>query len=132
MHVCHRRPAVFPLAVLVSLVFATEVLREVVRWKQIFHSLCYGWMCWCLILWICRPWVIYRALVLDSQWWQGLYVARREKYNLNEPLLEVWGALRPTPASTLAVCLTDLEDDVVPIIPFGQLTLRTDHYFPGG
>jgi len=39
----YRRPAVFPLAILVSLVFATEIIREVVRWRQNFHDLCYGW-----------------------------------------------------------------------------------------
>lgn len=131
--ITRRRPAVFPVAILMSLVFATQILGESLTYNHSHLPIaCSLWMSWCFLLYLAFPWVIYRALVLDSLWWQGLYVGSKKKYNLNEPLLDVWGALRAAPASTLAVCMTDLEDDVVPIIPFGQICLRTDQYFPGG
>ena len=151
-----RRPAVLPIALLMSAVFATLVLREALL---VAHSFlpgpCLLWTTWSLFLWALFPFVVYHALVMDSQWWQGLYHDPRGwAGNLNTPLLDVWGdGLLEAPASELASLMYQLEttpvgassslrtsqpptlaltQERVPIIPFGQIVLRTDLKYRSG
>jgi serine/threonine protein kinase len=151
-----RRPAVLPIALLMSAVFATLVLREALL---VAHSFlpgpCLLWTTWSLLLWALFPFVVYHALVIDSQWWQGLYHDPRGwAGNLNTPLLDVWGdGLLEAPASELASLMYQLEttpagassslppsqpptlaltQERVPIIPFGQILLRTDLKYRSG
>jgi hypothetical protein len=108
-----RRPAVLPLAALMALVFATLVLREALLAANSFlPGPCLAWSVWSLCLWACFPLVVYRCLVIDSQWWQGLYHDRWgwAGGNLNAPLLDVWGeGLLEAPASELASLMHQLE-----------------------
>ncbi len=166
-----RRPAVLPIALLMSAVFATLVIREALLVGQSFlPGPCVLWTAWSLLLWACFPFVVYHALVIDSQWWQGLYHDPRGwAGNLNTPLLDVWGeGLLEAPASELASLMYQLEtagggtsrggcsapttlpvtsssssstavessvtppQERVPIIPFGQLQLRTDLKYRSG
>lgn len=108
-----RRPAVLPLAALMALVFATLVLREALLAANSFlPGPCLAWSIWSLTLWACFPLVVYHCLVIDSQWWQGLY---HDPWgwaggNLNAPLLDVWGeGLLEAPASELASLMHQLE-----------------------
>lgn len=75
------------------------------------------------------PILIFRAIYQDSLFWQGLFV--RGTDNLNEPLLGMWDMGRET-MDIVAQSITDLEKQIVPIIPFGMLFLDTSHYFSGG
>ncbi|GAB5035938.1 5-nucleotidase [Nannochloropsis oceanica] len=151
-----RRPAVLPIALLMSAVFATLVLREALLVAHCFlPGPCLLWTTWSLLLWAIYPFVVYRALVMDSQWWQGLYHDPHGwAGNLNTPLLDVWGdGLLEAPASELASLMYQLETtpegassstppptppvlaltrERVPIIPFGQIFLRTDLKYRSG
>lgn len=122
-----------PVSILMLAVFTTQIVREALLHQHDFQGdECWAWSSWSLLLWALFPWVVYCSLVMDSQYWQGLY-SDPEAANLNTPLLGVWGALPETPASTLASCICDLEaGEMVPIIPFSQLKLRTDVKFSSG
>lgn len=113
-----RRPAVLPLAALMALVFATLVLREALLAANSFlPGPCLAWSVWSLALWAGFPLVVYHCLVIDSQWWQGLYHDRWgwAGGNLNAPLLDVWGeGLLEAPASELASLMHQLETGTTP------------------
>ncbi|TFJ85684.1 hypothetical protein NSK_003192 [Nannochloropsis salina CCMP1776] len=172
MKVLPRRPAVLPVALFMSAVFAALVLREALLAAHSFlPGPCLLWSAWSLLLWACFPWVVYHALVADTRWWQGLYQNPRGwAGNLNTPLLDVWSdGLLDVPASELATLMHQLETEPgaglpapvhnpsspasspsprpsppadagpalvasgrVPIVPFGQLRLRTDLRYRSG
>jgi hypothetical protein len=62
---------------------------------------------------------------------QGLYSNPRVG-NLNAPLLGMWDVLPPNPAMTLATLISDMEESSLPVIPFGQLRLLTQHKYASG
>ena len=79
------------------------------------------------------PFVILRAFIEDSRFWQGRYSGPGgcDTLNLNAPLLGIWEMGRITIGMMVdTVCA--LEREVVPIIPFGNLALDISKFFSGG
>eukprot|EP01038_Epipyxis_sp_PR26KG_P004245 gene4245-6024_t len=61
--------------------------------------------------------------------WQGLYEDSRN--NLNQPLLGIWSMNRST-VLCVTETITQLQQQVVKIVPFSKLVVDTSHYFSGG
>lgn len=75
-----------------------------------------------LLLDLIQPFVMFRALQQDSLYWQGLY--DRTPNAINSPLLGIWDLGRET-IGMVTESITDLEQKIVKIIPYGAITLDT-------
>ena len=139
----HRRPAILPVALLMSILLSIHIIDDILHLttsSPVVSILS-------LSVWFIYPWVIYMALSIDSDWWQGMHPTSHSwaligSGNLNEPLLESsWGTLLRSSSSTLASMVSDLEVNdhagnssmMCPVVvPFGQIRLRTDIKFRSG
>lgn len=124
----HRRPALILMSRYYSFVFSLMLSATLILLFQGDHSGCAVNVLLGLGE-LMMPLLIFRTIYHDSLFWQGLFV--RGTANLNEPLLGMWDMGRDT-MDIVAQSISDLEQEIVPIIPFGMLLLDTSHYFSGG
>eukprot|EP00601_Ochromonadales_sp_CCMP2298_P000303 CAMPEP_0173174692 /NCGR_PEP_ID=MMETSP1141-20130122/3490_1 /TAXON_ID=483371 /ORGANISM="non described non described, Strain CCMP2298" /LENGTH=413 /DNA_ID=CAMNT_0014096837 /DNA_START=99 /DNA_END=1337 /DNA_ORIENTATION=- len=74
-----------------------------------------------------QPLAIYKTLLIDSQYWQGLGP------EAGNPLTETWDSLEMGTAATLAENLEAFDRSKLPILHFGLIQFDTDlKYVPGG
>ncbi|CAM9326100.1 unnamed protein product, partial [Ectocarpus fasciculatus] len=124
----HRRPALILLARYYSLVYLFMISATFILYYRGDTSGC-AVNALLGLGELFMPLLVFRTIYHDSLFWQGLFV--RGTANLNEPLLGMWDMGRDT-MDIVAQSISDLEREIVPIIPFGQLFLDTSHYFSGG
>ena len=124
----HRRPALILLSRYYSIVFLLMLSATVILFVKSDTSGCAVNSLLSLGE-LLIPLLIYRTIYHDSLFWQGLFV--RGTANLNEPLLGMWDMGRET-MDLVAHSISELEQEIVPIIPFGKLFVDTSRFFSGG
>jgi hypothetical protein len=124
----HRRPALISLARFYAIVYLLMLTATLILY---FNSETSGCAVNGLLSLgeIMIPLLVYRTIYHDSLFWQGLFV--RGTDNLNDPLIGMWDLDRET-VTVVAQSISDLEKEIVPIIPFGMLFLDTSYFFSGG
>lgn len=126
----HKRPPLLSYAKKSTFVLLIFITVYILLLRDFDRSSCAVQFCFAAVD-ILQPFAALRALREDSMFWQGLY-ENATISNLNQPLLGIW-SLESTTVSVVTESICQLERKVVPIIPFGAISIDTSkQYFSGG
>ena len=127
----HRRPAAVQYGRYMSI--TTSMLTAINLYVAI--SLDSMSVCICMTISSCveflLPIIILRTMVADSRYWQGLVNINSDS-SLNQPLVGMWDHFGRDTIATVADTIETLEKQVIPIIPFGNISMDTNCYVAGG
>ena len=83
---------------------------------------------------VIQPFLILRLLVDDSMFWQGLVDVSNGSGSsvVNQPLVGLWERFGRNTIHEVVETIEVLEKEIVPIIPFGMISMDADTFVAGG